>query len=38
MDDIKKMNLEHEFMSLNLALGTGRLGGVNSMIRFLQNL
>lgn len=37
-DDIKKMNLEHEFMSLNLALGIGRLGGVNSMIRFLQNL
>ncbi len=37
-DDIKKMDLWGEFSSLGLNLGTGRLGGVNSMIRFLQNL
>ena len=30
--------LESEFYSLNINLGTGRLGGVNSMIRFLKNL
>ena len=36
--EIKKMDLAEEFASLNLNLGTGRLGGVNSMIRFLQNL
>lgn len=36
--EIKKMDLDAEFMSLNLNLGAGRLGGVNSMIRFLQNL
>ena len=35
---IKKMDLAGEFASLGLQLGTGRLGGVNSMIRFLQNL
>lgn len=35
---IKNMDLYGEFMSLGLKLGTGRLGGVNSMIRFLQNL
>ena len=35
---IKKMDLAGEFASLNINLGTGRLGGVNSMIRFLQNL
>ncbi len=37
-DEIKKMDLLGEFMSLNINLGTGRLGGVNSMISFLQNL
>lgn len=37
-EEIKKMDLDAEFASLNLNLGTGRLGGVNSMIRFLQNL
>lgn len=36
--DIKKMDLDAEFHSLNINLGTGRLAGVNSMIRFLQNL
>ncbi len=37
-DQIKKMDLGQEFKSLNLNLGTARLGGVDSMIRFLQNL
>ena len=37
-EQIKKMDLSGEFASLNINLGTGRLGGVNSMIRFLQNL
>ena len=37
-DEIRKMNLLAEFSSLGLRLGTGRLGGVNSMISFLQNL
>lgn len=37
-DEIKKMDLAGEFAALNLNLGTGRLGGVNSMISFLQNL
>ena len=37
-DEIKKMDLLGEFLGLNLNLGTGRLGGVNSMVRFLQNL
>lgn len=37
-DEIKKMNLGDEFAGLQLNLGTGRLGGVNSMISFLQNL
>lgn len=36
--DIKKMNIADEFSSLNLQLGSGRLSGLNSMIRFLQNL
>lgn len=35
---IKKMDMWAEFSSLGLNLGTGRMGGVNSMIRFLQNL
>ena len=37
-DEIKKIDMESEFQSLNLNLGAGRLNGVNSMIRFLQNL
>lgn len=37
-EQIKKMDLEKEFLSLNLNLGAGRLSGLNSMIRFLQNL
>ncbi len=37
-DEIKKIDLESEFSSLNINLGTSRLGGVNSMIRFLKNL
>lgn len=37
-DEIRAMNLSAEFASLGLQLGTGRLGGVNSMIRFLENL
>ncbi len=37
-DEIKKMDLNSEFLSLDIALGTGRLAGVNSMISFLQNL
>ncbi len=36
--EIKNMDIGAEFASLNLNLGAGRLGGVNSMIRFLQNL
>ncbi|MBO5946571.1 MAG: SufE family protein [Alphaproteobacteria bacterium] len=35
---IKQMDLVGEFASLKLNLGAGRLNGVNSMIRFLQNL
>lgn len=37
-EEIKKLDLESEFYSLNINLGSGRLGGVNSMIRFLKNL
>ena len=37
-DEIKNMDLGGEFEGLNLNLGAGRLNGVNSMIRFLQNL
>lgn len=35
---IKNIDLGKEFASLNLALGAGRLSGLNSMISFLQNL
>jgi len=35
---IREMDLRAEFAGLNLQLGTGRLGGVNSMISFLENL
>ena len=37
-EEIKKMDLQEMFMALNINLGAGRLNGVNSMIRFLQNL
>ena len=37
-DEIKKMDVAGEFAALNLGLGAARLNGVNSMIRFLQNL
>ena len=36
--EIKEMDLQEMFLSLKLNLGAGRLNGVNSMIRFLQNL
>lgn len=37
-DEIKKIDIESEFSKLNLNFGAGRVNGVNSMIRFLQNL
>ncbi len=37
-EEIKKMDLLGEFSSLSINLGSSRLGGVNSMISFLQNL
>lgn len=37
-EQIRAMNLADEFASLNLNLGSGRVSGVDSMIRFLQNL
>jgi len=37
-NEIREMDLSGQFAALDLNLGTGRLGGVNSMIRFLQNL
>lgn len=37
-DEIRKMGINKEFDSLDLNLGAGRMNGVNSMIRFLQNL
>lgn len=37
-DEIKSLDIEAEFNSLNLQLGSGRLNGVNSMISFLKNL
>lgn len=37
-EQIREMDIKQEFASLNLVLGAGRLNGVNSMIRFLQNL
>ena len=36
--EIKKMDLLGEFSTLGLNLGAGRMNGLNSMIRFLQNL
>ena len=37
-DQIREMDLWGEFSNLNIAIGAGRVNGVNSMIRFLQNL
>lgn len=37
-DEIREMDIAGEFASLDINLGAGRLNGVNSMIRFLQNL
>ena len=36
--EIKNMDLQAEFDSLNLKLGIARIGGLNSMILFLKNL
>ena len=36
--EIKQMDIAGEFAALNINLGAGRLNGLNSMIRFLQNL
>ena len=38
ISEIKTMDIAGEFASLQLNFGAGRLNGVNSMIRFLQNL
>ena len=35
---IREMDLAGAFSALNLNLGSGRVSGVDSMIRFLQNL
>ena len=37
-NEIRKMDLLKMFIALDINLGAGRLNGVNSMIRFLQNL
>ena len=37
-DEIRQMDLLGMFSDLNINLGAGRLNGVNSMVRFLQNL
>lgn len=37
-EKIKKTDLRGEIAGLNLNLGAGRLNGLESMIRFLQNL
>lgn len=37
-DEIRRMDIAGEFASLDINLGAGRINGVNSMIRFLQNL
>lgn len=36
--EIREMDLSAQFASLQINLGAGRMNGVNSMIRFLQNL
>ena len=37
-DEIHNLDIAGEFATLGLNLGTARLAGVNSMIRFLHNL
>jgi len=37
-DEIRRMDIAGEFAGLHLTLGAGRMNGLNSMIRFLQNL
>lgn len=37
-DEIRQMDIAGEFARLNINLGAGRMSGLNSMIRFLQNL
>ena len=37
-DEIRKMPLDKMFSDLNINIGSARLNGVNSMIRFLKNL
>lgn len=38
IDEIKQMDIGEEFSSLDIKLGAGRLNGLNSMIRFFNNL
>lgn len=38
IEEIKNMNLKQEIALLNLNLGAGRLSGIDSMIRFFENL
>ena len=37
-EEIKKIPLDKMFADLNINIGAARLNGVNSVIRFLQNL
>jgi len=38
ISEIKKINMDAEFKSLNLNFGAARLNGVQSMINFFKNL
>ena len=38
ISEIKKIDFETEFKSLNLNFGAARLNGIQSMIRFFKNL
>ena len=38
VNEIKKMDLDSEFKSLNLQFGASRLNGIQSMISFFHNL
>lgn len=38
VDEIKNMDIADEFSTLQIPLGTGRLNGLDSMIRFFKNL
>ena len=38
LDEIKKMDLMGEFGALGLNFGASRLNGIQSMVRFFQNL